>query len=226
MQGIAPGRLPEWAPRLAQAKLRRFYQNDARRIYDPELIDEVGYALRARCQSFIQAVQAVRGSVICPLCERTVHHHAQKGEILVCSQCGWTLPWDDYFRTIQHKQLSGADPVLAVFETFCHTFPRARSLPEKVLLIDRLIHEFHWNLLQQQSAPTRPVAVNLIEGSLRDVIAFLDGLSSGEESSPGVQQTRLAWEENMRITRGWMGAPPQLAPAAQPGQNCAQSEEE
>jgi ribosomal protein L37AE/L43A len=218
----ARAKLPEWAPRLSQAKLRRFYQNDARRIYDPDLIDEVGYTLRARCQSFLQAVRAVRGEVICPVCEQTVHHQAQKDETLVCSQCGWQLPWAVYFSTIQHKQLSGAEPVLELFQRYCEAFPHAQSLPEKVFLIDRLIHEFHWNLFSNELTPTRPVAVNLIEGRLRDVIAFLDDLSFGEDFSPGVQQNRLDWEENMRKTRGWMKAPPE--PPLE--QNRAQSEEE
>ncbi len=43
--------------------------------------------------------------------------------------------------------------------------------------IDRLIHEFHWDLAAQ--LPNRPAANNLIEGSLQQVIALLDQLATG-----------------------------------------------
>ena len=54
-------RLPTWAPRVPKALIRRFYETDAKGIYDEELIDEVGYALLARCQSFITANLARAG---------------------------------------------------------------------------------------------------------------------------------------------------------------------
>lgn len=43
--------LPQWAPRVPQALIRRFSASDARGFYDDVLIDEVGYALLSRCQS-------------------------------------------------------------------------------------------------------------------------------------------------------------------------------
>ncbi|HUT33282.1 MAG TPA: hypothetical protein VNE39_07380, partial [Planctomycetota bacterium] len=154
-------RLPTWAPCVPQRLIRRLYETDAKGIYDDELIDEVGYALFARCESFITANRAVAGEPPCPLCGQTV----PRQEVLRCP-CGWELPWPDYFKTIQHKQLSGAEPVLAQFRDFVAKFPAARTPREKLLLIDRLIHGFHYYYKTQ--LPTRPVAVNLIEGRLRE----------------------------------------------------------
>ncbi len=197
--------LPEWAPRLPQQKIHRFYENDAQGIYDEELIDEVGFGLLARCQSFIEACEAVKGQARCPSCGNIVAHTCQKGEILRCTGCGWELSWEDYFMTIQHRQLSGAEPVIALFREYVEKYPQARTPQEKVLLIDRLIHGFHWYF--KDNTPTRPVAINLIQGRLGEVIAFLDSLSAEEGNTPGIMQNRKEWERNMRTARGWYERP-------------------
>jgi hypothetical protein len=198
--------LPTWAPRLSQAKIRRFYENDARGLYDEELIDEVGFALLARCESFIEANEAVRGRVRCPRCRTMIEHTVQKEAVLHCSGCGWELSWAEYFETIQHRQLSGAEPVLDLFQDFCRLFPQASSPKEKVFLIDRLIHGFHWYFKTGNPAsgqPTRPVAVNLIQGKMSEVIDFLDSLTYGGNSTPGLQENRAEWEKNIETARGW-----------------------
>ena len=125
-------RLPTWAPRVGQSKIRRLYETDAKGIYDEELIDKVGYALLARCESFITANCARAGKLPCPQCARPV----RRAELMRCP-CGWELPWADYFKTIQHKQLSGARPVLKQFRDFVNAFPLAETPQEKVMLIDR-----------------------------------------------------------------------------------------
>jgi len=183
---------PVWAPRLKQRLIRRLYECDAQGIYDDDLLDEVGWGLRARCESFITAVEASRGRVKCPACGQTVLHHAGAGEILHCAGCDWEMAWRDYFKTFQHKQLSGAEPVLALFGEFVEQFPAARTPQEKMLLIDRLIHGFHFNL---QFGPTRAAGVNLIEGNYHEVVEFLDRLTYGEGSTPGTRQSRSAWRQ-------------------------------
>jgi hypothetical protein len=194
------GALPRWAPRVPQRKIRRLYENDALGLYDDELIDEVGYSLFARCESFIVANQAVHGQALCPRCSAVVSHSGSKDETLRCT-CGWALTWGAYFETIQHKQLSGAEPVIRLFQKFVDRFPSACSARCKMLLIDRLIHGFHW--YYKTNKPTRPVAVNLIEGRLRQVMDFLDELTYGQKSTPGLAETKAEWDQNIRTARGW-----------------------
>ncbi len=196
--------LPEWAPRVTQAKIRRLYELDALGIHDEELLDEIGYALRARCQSFIAACQAAAGQAACPVCGELIAHNRVKEEVLHCPACGWELTWGAYFATIQHRQLSGAEPVLALFNEFVARFPAADTPAEKMLAIDTLIHGFHW---YYKFGPTRSVAVNLIEGRLGEVIAFLDQLSLGPESTPGIQEVRAEWQEKIQNTRRWARKP-------------------
>ena len=197
--------LPQWSPRIAKHKVRRLYEFDAQGIPDDELADEVGYTLLARCKSFITANQAVAGQAPCPVCETIVEHAFDKDEVLHCDQCGWELPWGDYFATIQKKQLSGAEPVIELFTEFIESFPRAKTYPEKMFQIDRLLHGFHWN---QKYGFTRPVAVNLIQGRLTDVVKFLDDLSRGPGSTPGIQQHRGEWQAKSTNTRKWTRTSP------------------
>ncbi len=192
-------RLPTWAPRVPKKLIRRFYETDAKGIYDGDLIDEIGYALLARCESFITANGARAGELPCPCCSQTV----QREELLRCP-CGWELPWAAYFKTIQHTQLSGAEPVLEQFRDFVNAFPSARTARQKVLLIDRLIHGFHWYLRgKADNGPTRPVAINLIEGRMGDVVAFLEELTYGDQSTPGTTDNRAEWDANIDVNRNW-----------------------
>jgi hypothetical protein len=194
------GSLPTWASRVTQKEIRRLYETDARGIYDEDLINEVGYGLLARCQSFIEANQACEGKVRCPQCSAIVRHERGKEDILRCA-CGWELSWREYFKTIQHRQLSGAEPVLEQFRKFVNTFPSVRSPQEKMLAIDCLIHGFHWFF--KTNKPTRPVAVNLIEGRLSEVVAFLERLTYSDSSTPGIRQNYAQWDENINVNQDW-----------------------
>jgi len=191
---------PRWAPRVTQEEIRRLYESDAKGIYDEALIAEVGYGLLARCQSFLDATEAAAGRARCPRCSAIVLHGGGKEELLRCS-CGWELPWSEYFKTIQHKQLSGAEPVREQFRAFVAEFPLARTPQERVILIDRLLHGFHW--YYKTNGPTRPVAVNLIEGKLSEVVAFLDALTYGEQSTPGTAANYAQWDRNIEANRDW-----------------------
>jgi len=188
------GTLPSWAPRVSQNKIRQLYETDALGIYDEVLIDEVGYSLLTRCESFMAAVEAVMGRIHCPVCRTMITHSVRREEILRC-ECGWELTWGAYFKTIQGHQLCGADPVLELFRTFIKDFTASRTAREKMVAIDRVIHGFHYS--HKTAMPSRPVAVNLIEGPLRKVVTFLDQLTYSDKSSPGTQASYLQWRSNI-----------------------------
>ncbi len=182
-----------WASRVPKRKIQQLYETDAKGIYDEDLIDDVGFGLLARCESFITAVEAHRGRAACPRCKTVIPHNWQKAARLLCEGCGWETTWGAYLETIRHKQLSGAEPVIAAMEEYMRGFGAARSPREKMILIDRLIHSHHW----ADEGPTRPVAVNLIAGRMGDVVEFLDRLSYGEASTPGIREMREEWRRNI-----------------------------
>lgn len=119
--------------------------------------------------------------------------------MLQCA-CGWSLTWGDYFHTIQNKQLSGAEHVINLLQNYVDHYPKARTYQDKMVLIDQLLHGFHWYV---KFGNTRTVAVNLLQGRLWETIEFLDELSRGPESTAGVEERYREWQENSRNMRSW-----------------------
>ena len=195
--------LPQWAPRVKKEKIRLLYELDARGIHDDELMDEVGWALLARCEAFLLACQARKGTLPCPHCGQRVTHDGNKATLMHCKACGWERTWGDYFKSIQHKQLSGAEPVLDLFADFIEKFSTAKTRQEKMFTIDRVLHGFHYWITQEKHQETRPTAINLMDGKLADVINFLDALSYGEGSTPGLQANYDEWFRRSQFARSW-----------------------
>ena len=169
-----------WAPRISRAKLRRLYTRDSLGLVDDDLIAEVGHALEARCESILAVHDARRGLVHCPRCaredrERLVPHDGSPDAELRCADCGWSTTWDSYRTTFAGKQLEAGE-THGVYDDFIHRFRGAIGPRQKMLAIDRLIHQFHYSLIPRHT-PARPAGVNLIEGSLEDVMTLLEELA-------------------------------------------------
>ncbi|MBV9849285.1 MAG: hypothetical protein JO250_06320 [Armatimonadetes bacterium] len=205
-----------WAQPVRWDKIRRLYENDARGVVDEMLVEDVGLALYLRCRSILTVMAAAGGQVACPRCERegvtsTIvrigkdNSAASRAEELRCARCGWWTTWGQYWQTYRNRQLYGAGGVEA-FRTFLAGFDRARSARDKVHAIDRLIHSFHYNLKAgaKEHTPSRPAAANVIEGSLGEVVAFLDQLTYGDAVTEEMRRTRAAYEE--RLPHTWAGA--------------------
>ena len=184
-----------WASKVRRDKIRRLYETDAQGIIDEELIDEVAYAFYARCQSILTVTEASMGRVECPRCGSIIlRHSVDKDQILKCDKCSWEITWGDYFRSYHRKQLHGGGAV-EIFRDFMKQLPTKRSPQEKMILIDKLVHECHRSL--QEDVYTRPVAVNLIAGKMIQVIALLDDLAYGPESTPGAEAVRDDWRKRV-----------------------------
>lgn len=186
-----------WAPRVAQHKIRRLYETDARGIVDEEQIDEVGYGLEARCRSILTIAEAQAGRVHCPRCARAgqeslVPRAGGLDEPLRCATCGWRTTWRAYHKTYQGKQLNPGGATEG-FRAYVRSFALAHSPREKMVAIDQVLHTFHVWLLKTKVEPTRIAGVNLIGGTMHEVIEFLDGLTYREESTPGLQETHAVW---------------------------------
>jgi hypothetical protein len=203
---------------VSKVKLRRLYQADAQGIVDQALIDDVGITLLLRCQAILDVAEARAGRVKCPRCAGSlpegkepaiIQRQPVKGdardELLTCPACGWQITWGEYAKSYQHQQLNsgGATPF---FQEYLRRYPAARTPQQKMLAIDRLIHEFHYSLHQEPDLPTRSVGPNLIQGKLGDVLRFLDELTYGPQSTEGLASTRRQWQteyaKNMRMRGG------------------------
>jgi hypothetical protein len=191
-----------WAPKLRPEKLQRLYETDARGIQDEELIDEVGYTLYSRCESILTVTEAFAGRLKCPGCGFVIVREPGTGgpeARICCPECAWETTWREYHQTWQHRQLWGGNAV-PVFQEFVRRFPTATSPREKMILIDQLIHGYHHDL--RRRTDNRPAAANLIEGSLQQVIEFLDRLTYGSASTPRLGEAQAVWREKVLTSRG------------------------
>ncbi len=195
MPDISPYRLPVWAPRLSKLQLQRLYQSCAHDLMDEDFVTDVGFSLYSRCISMLKVSEAIRGNPPCPVCEATAHVDTDPHPFVRCAKCGWMCPWDQYQKTYQRKGLfaGGLEPFV---QEYVHLFLVTRSARERMLLIDRLIHRFHWE--SDGIEDGRPGATSLIEGKMHDVMAFLDRLSYGDTVPPEIERTREEWRRKWR----------------------------
>ncbi|MBD3183172.1 hypothetical protein GF312_12830 [Candidatus Poribacteria bacterium] len=172
--------LPKWSPRVRRDKIKHMYQLDAQGILDEELINQVAYAFYARCKSVLTVTKASRGRVECPECGNIIPRRGHdKEQLLKCDNCPWHITWGEYFKSYHRKQLHGGGAV-DVFEDYIKRFPAAKTLQDKMILMDWIIHECHKGLIEGEC--NRPVAVNLISGNMTQVIELLEELAYGSDS--------------------------------------------
>ncbi len=189
---------PRWAPRLPKEKLRALYASEAGGHLDEALLQDVAATLFLRCRDIVRVARAKRGRLTCPECEIEFDRRRdpKTGSLLdsrqTCPQCGWSLLWRDFIKSIQRRQLN-AGGAAAAFEAYLQRYRAARRPAELLLAVDRLIHEFHYSLKQDPSLPTRPAAVNLLNGQLRDILPFLDALSGNLPRAGEREAVRQRW---------------------------------
>ena len=174
-----------WAPRVSRQAIFRLYTQIARGIYDDALIDEVAYAFFCRCEDIVRINER---RFACPACrEELPHPHPWTGVPLTCARCGWSMAWREFAQTYKRKQMTGA---YGIVDRFVQKLPRCRTAQEKMQLIDDIIHEAHEGIkgLGGNRVYKRPVAMNLIDGKLDEVVQFLENLPYG----PGEGLSRAA----------------------------------
>ena len=182
----------KWSKRVPQALIARLYNQSAADIFDDELADEVGCALFARCESIISVTYGFEEKyLLCLYCGVKVHLIEKCFSCL----CGFHVSLEEFRKSYKGKQLYAAN-ALPIFLAYINNFPKAKTYAEKLICIDVLIHSFHikCSYLKELAdnkpeneavAVNRPTAANLIQGSLSEVILFLDQLSSIEGLSTG-----------------------------------------
>lgn len=185
----------QWAPKVRRNKIKRLYHNDALGLVDDELIAEVGFNLLQRCQSILMVTEGSR--VICPQCNNEIVCPGERWSRqypIVCPNCAWKATYGQYRDSWRHQELMGGNAVFA-FQAYAVEYPKASSPQERLLLIDRLIHSFHWSIRNRRNHA--PAANQLIEGGLEEVIAFLDELTYGEKSIPELKETNDNWRQTL-----------------------------
>ena len=196
----------KWSKKVPQELISRLYNQSISGIHDDELADEVGWALYARCESIISATSGHEKKIlICPQCGKDVALE-EKEKVFSCPCRGLNATWEEFRKSYKGKQLYAAN-ALPIFLTYYRDFPRAKTYGEKLILIDCLIHSFHINMSYHRDlesydieneavAINRPTGANLIEGTLMEVILFLDKLSAIPDSEEKERWQRIAPRAN------------------------------
>lgn len=175
-----------WAKKVPQILIEKLYDADAAQLKDDKLIDEAGWGLYARCMSIITVTEAYENKILtCPECENKMAYDIDLKEFK-CN-CGLIISWEDFKKSYKNKQLYGAN-ALPVFVKFVDNFPRCKTYEQKMIAIDTLINSFHILHSYRNNSFTetpdesdilgRPTGANLIEGTLHEVIDFLNYLSN------------------------------------------------
>lgn len=194
----------EWSPRVSLAKIRALYINEARGTCDDDLIEEVGFGLLARCRSIIEYTLACdEGVVACKRCQKQgqvtlIQRNINKPSALLrCPVCGWQVRWRVY--KAESENVDGqlrAGHAAGAFARYVAVYPGCVTREEKILAIDRLIHEFHWFLIKedQPARANKPAAVNLLRGNIRQVFELLNELTYGDHLPPELSEVQARWQ--------------------------------
>jgi len=162
-------------------------------MLDAELLDDVAYTLYARC---LDVLLVSRSFVRCVECrtEFSVPWIGQGLDALSsCPSCGWTTTASEFHKSFEHQDLLGMNAVDA-FQAFVDGFERrARTPREKMIVIDRLVHEAHKPAKGAMVGNT--VGRNLFEGRRHRIVATLDSLAYGDGSVADIE-SHMRWQES------------------------------
>ena len=185
---------PIWAKKIPSHKIKRLYEQDAKGIHDEELIDDVGMSLYARVDSMLMVTSSNLGKAICVVCRTEIPHNYQRGFLLECPKCGWSMAFGEFNDSYKKQTLHGYG-ALSELKEFAEKYPLAKTYTEKMRIIDWLIHTFHGNL---QERPSRPTATNVIEGSNADVANLIFSLAYGEGSTVAAEELETWLDKHSR----------------------------
>jgi hypothetical protein len=176
---IDPAKLNKfkWSPKISIRHLIQLYKNDAQRIIDSELLNEVGFTFYARClQGRDENLLGHKGKLKCHNC-REILTSPESG-IIEC-KCGHSYVFREYMRSFNRNSMPSRSAT-PFFNKFIEEWPKMKSDVEKMRLIDWIIHECHLNML---SGVKRGFAgLNLIEGSKDQVVELINQLAYGDIS--------------------------------------------
>lgn len=184
-----------WAPMLPTAKLIRLYEANAAGLLDDELLDDVGWRLWDRLSD---VVRVTRGRVHCPDCRaefQVRERNREPDQPVPCPTCGWSITSRAWHRSWEHRDLNGPCPE---FEPFVDAWPNARTIRDRMLLIDGVVHALH--VASRDDLPGNFAARNFLEGSRPKVVALLEELAHGPGSHV-VEGARQRWSAARDVYR-------------------------
>lgn len=173
-----------WCKKVSRNDLLKLYRSEAKGMLDEELLDDIGYTFYTRCTQAGQARELLdRGKILCHHCgavlsgdvDKTGNYtpHLKSNLPMHCA-CGHSYTYREYRRSFRAASMPAgrAEPI---FERFAQKWPGCKTGAQKMILIDRLIHECHVTLMSGIAG--RSVCLNLIEGSTQQLTDLVTQLA-------------------------------------------------
>ena len=182
-----------WASRVSPVKIKQLYSDYARNIVNHDLLHEVGISFYARAESII-AINRIHneGIAVCPQCYKDVR---KSNEMRYICGCGWSISAKELHHTYKGKQTTGIS-IIGFAEKYITDWKQAQNDPHKQMrAIDYLIHRFHWEMTGN---PTRPVAVNYIDGTMGSVTELILELAYSSDITKN--GNREEWLKNKELS--------------------------
>lgn len=160
-----------WPDKLNINKLKHLYLLDSKGIQDEVLADEIGLTLYLRCKYGKEDMELLERYMIrCHNCNSVIEGHDDFREC----KCGYQYSYREYRRNYRKNNMpSGA--AAKVFDEYIQNWIRPQGYNSKMILIDKLLHEFHLSLVS--GAIHRPVAMNFIDGTREKVTNIINELA-------------------------------------------------
>jgi hypothetical protein len=166
----------KWAEKVSRNKLVKLYQEEAKGFLDEDLLNEIGYTFYTRCRQARDTRQRLdKGELICHYCG-TVHKAVSYTALVACP-CGFYYTYREYRRNCNANNVPGGRAT-EIFNAFTDNWLLCKSASEKMLLIDRLVHECHVSAMT--GVKGRSVCMNLIEGTLSQIKNMLEMLAGSK----------------------------------------------
>lgn len=161
----------KWPDKLNINKLKQLYLLDSKGIQDEVLADEIGLTLYLRCKYGKEDMELMDRYIIrCHNCNSLIEGHEDFRE---CN-CGFQYSYKEYRRNYRKNNMpTGA--AAKVFDEYIQNWIRSQGYNSKMILIDKLLHEFHLSLIS--GAIHRPVAMNFIDGTREKVERIINDLA-------------------------------------------------
>ena len=161
----------KWPDKLNITKLKQLYLLDSKGIPDEVLADEIGLTLYLRCKYGKEDMELLERYMIrCHNCNSVIEGHDDFREC----KCGYQYSYREYRRNYRKNNMpSGA--AAKVFDEYIQNWIREQGYNSKMILIDKLLHEFHLSLVS--GAIHRPVAMNFIDGTREKVTNIINELA-------------------------------------------------
>jgi ribosomal protein L37AE/L43A len=162
---------------LPSGKLIQLYEANAAGLLDDELLDDVGWRLWERLGD---VVRVTNGRVRCPSCGTEFQVRSadrSSDDVVPCPGCDWAVTPRAWHKSWEHRDLNGSCPA---FQPYVDKWPAARSVRDRMLLIDEVVHALH--VASRDDAPGNFAARNFLEGSRPKIVALLEELAYGPGS--------------------------------------------